>query len=67
MTTRYVVIEVPRVEVRGLKNGIHTPQISADQRWFMIQDTHAGGSIGDGYEDREAADAECERLNDRFI
>ncbi|KWS33178.1 hypothetical protein [Pseudomonas syringae] len=66
MTTRYVVTDVPRVEVRGVKNGIHSPPISAAKRWFMIQDTHTGGSIGDGYEDREEAAAHCERLNEKF-
>lgn len=66
MATHYVVKEVPKVEIRGIKNGVHTPPISAAQVWFVIEETQSGGRIGDGYEDRETADAECERLNEKF-
>ncbi|PBP34585.1 hypothetical protein CCL11_25715 [Pseudomonas syringae] len=66
MATHYVVKKVPKVEIRGIQNGVHTPPISAAQVWFVIEETQSGGRIGDGYEDRETADAECERLNEKF-
>ncbi|MFW3166289.1 hypothetical protein WBQ28_17550 [Pseudomonas syringae pv. syringae] len=67
MSTRYAVKEVPRVESRDTLNGEEKLPNSLADTWFAIEDTANGGNLDGRYEKKETADAECERLNDRFI
>ncbi|WP_158249352.1 hypothetical protein [Pseudomonas sp. LFM046] len=57
MSARFSVKRVPRVQIKGIRNG--------DAYWYRIIDRATGDYVGGKHQEEAFAMGECERLNTR--